>query len=38
MEKVHAMTGDGSPSAPGTLYNLLESFVESDMIRETLKV
>jgi len=35
MEKVHAMTGGRVAVGPGTLYNLLESFVEADMIRET---
>lgn len=35
MKKVHTMTGGRVSVGPGTLYNLLESFAESDMIRET---
>lgn len=35
MEKVAAHTGGRVGVGPGTLYNLLEQFVEADMIRET---
>lgn len=35
MEKVRAMTGERVAVGPGTLYNLLESFVDAGMIRET---
>ncbi len=35
MENVHTMTGERMSVGPGTLYNLLESFVKADMIRET---
>lgn len=35
MEKVHSMTNGRVSVGPGTLYNLLESFVRADMIRET---
>ena len=35
MEKVRVMTGERVSVGPGTLYNLLESFVNSGMIRET---
>ncbi len=35
MEKVAARTGGRVGVGPGTLYNLLEQFVEADMIRET---
>jgi DNA-binding PadR family transcriptional regulator len=35
MEKVRAVTGGRVSVGPGTLYNLLESFVKAEMIRET---
>ena len=35
MEKVRVMTGERVSVGPGTLYNLLESFVNADMIYET---
>ncbi|HWQ76678.1 MAG TPA: helix-turn-helix transcriptional regulator [Syntrophomonas sp.] len=35
MEKVRVMTHERVSVGPGTLYNLLESFVKADMIRET---
>lgn len=35
MEKVRAMTDERVSVGPGTLYNLLESFVKADMICET---
>lgn len=35
MEKVRTMTGERVSVGPGTLYNLLESFVNAGMIRET---
>ena len=35
MEKVRIMTDERISIGPGTLYNLLESFVKADMIRET---
>lgn len=35
MEQVAAMTGGRVQVGPGTLYNLLEQFVEAGMIRET---
>lgn len=35
MEQVVAMTGGRVQVGPGTLYNLLEQFVEAGMIRET---
>ncbi len=35
MEKVHTMTNERVSVGPGTLYNLLESFVKADMICET---
>lgn len=35
MEKVRTMTKGRVLVGPGTLYNLLESFVKADMIRET---
>ncbi len=35
MEKVRTMTGERVTVGPGTLYNLLESFMNADMIRET---
>lgn len=35
MEKVRTMTGERVTVGPGTLYNLLESFVNAEMIRET---
>lgn len=35
MEKVRAMTGERVSVGPGTLYNLLESFVNAGMICET---
>ena len=35
MEQVAALTGGRVTVGPGTLYNLLEQFVEADMIRET---
>ncbi len=35
MEKVCTMTGGRVAVGPGTLYNLLESFVAAGMIRET---
>lgn len=35
MEKVRTMTGKRISVGPGTLYNLLESFVNAGMIRET---
>lgn len=35
MEKIRNMTGERVSVGPGTLYNLLESFVKAGMIRET---
>lgn len=35
MEKIRQMTGDRVNVGPGTLYNLLESFLSAGMIRET---
>ena len=35
MASVSAMTGGRVSVGPGTLYNLLESFLTADMIRET---
>jgi DNA-binding PadR family transcriptional regulator len=35
MEKIHTMTKERVTVGPGTLYNLLESFVKAGMIRET---
>lgn len=35
MEKVREITGGRVTIGPGTLYNLLESFVTAGMIRET---
>ena len=35
MEKVSARTAGRVSVGPGTLYNLLEQFVEAEMIRET---
>lgn len=35
MEKVRALTGGRISVGPGTLYNLLESFLRAGMIRET---
>lgn len=35
MDKVSAMTGGRVAVGPGTLYNLLEQFLEAGMIRET---
>lgn len=35
MEKVRAMTDEQILIGPGTLYNLLEQFLDADMIRET---
>ena len=35
MEKVRTMTGGRISVGPGTLYNLLESFMTADMICET---
>ena len=35
MEKVTQMTGGRVSVGPGTLYNLLENFLEAGMIRET---
>lgn len=35
MEKVRTLTGGRISVGPGTLYNLLESFVKADMICET---
>ena len=35
MEKVSAMTNGRVQVGPGTLYNLLEQFVDAGMIRET---
>ena len=35
MEKVRTMTNQRITIGPGTLYNLLESFVDAGMIRET---
>lgn len=35
MEKVRTMTDERVSVGPGTLYNLLESFVKAGMIRET---
>ena len=35
MERVPAMTGGRVSVGPGTLYNLLEQFLQADYIRET---
>jgi DNA-binding PadR family transcriptional regulator len=35
MEKVHVLSGERVAVGPGTLYNLLESFVKAGMIYET---
>ena len=35
MDQIPAMTGGRVRVGPGTLYNLLEQFVEAEMIRET---
>lgn len=35
MEKIRAMTGERVSVGPGTLYNLLENFVNAGMIYET---
>ncbi len=35
MERVRTMTGGRISVGPGTLYKLLESFLQADMIRET---
>lgn len=35
MEQIRQMTEGRVAVGPGTLYNLLEQFVEADMIRET---
>lgn len=35
MEKVNVMTKERISVGPGTLYNLLDSFVQAGMIRET---
>ena len=38
MDQIPAMTGGRVRVGPGTLYNLLEQFVEAEMIRETRRI